>query len=125
MLVLFGLMTLGLGLFMAFAPGTFFDALGPFGSQNDHYIRDNATFNLANGALLLTAAKRPTWRTPALAFTAVQWLFHAANHLLDIDEADPGWVGVFDFVSLALGLAILSSALLITHAADKEPAAPH
>ena len=118
-LVLFGLTTLGLGLFMVVAPGAFFDTLGPFGSRNDHYTRDNATFNLANGALLLAAAGRPSWRTPALAFTALQWLLHALNHLVDLDEAEPGWVGVADAVSLALGLAILVSALVITARADR------
>ena len=119
MLVLFGLTTLGLGLFMAVAPGTFFDTLGPFGSRNDHYTRDNASFNLATGALLLAAAGRPSWRTPALAFTALQWFLHMINHLVDIDDAEPGWVGVFDAVTLALGLAILVSALVLTVRADQ------
>jgi hypothetical protein len=118
-LVLFGLTTLGLGLFMAVAPGTFFDTLGPFGSRNDHYTRDNASFNLANGALLLAAAGRPSWRTPALAFTTLQWFLHMINHLVDIGDAEPGWVGVFDAVSLGLGLAILASALLLTARADR------
>lgn len=118
-LALFGIVTLCLGLTMAIAPAAFFDTLGPFGGRNDHYIRDNATFNLATGALLLVALRRPTWRTPALAFTAFQWALHAANHLIDIDEAEPGWVGVFDFVSLLLGVAVLVVALVISVDADR------
>lgn len=118
-LVGFGLTTLGLGSFMAVAPGTFFDILGPFGTRNDHYTRDNATFNLAMGALLLVAVRLRGWRAPALAFTALEWALHAANHLVDIDEADPGWVGVFDFASLLSGFGILVSALVITAAASR------
>jgi hypothetical protein len=118
-LVVFGIVSLGLGLFMTVAPGSFFDTLGPFGTRNDHYIRDNATFNLANGALLLAAIRLPAWRAPALAFTALQWALHMVNHLVDIDEADPGWVGVFDFVSLLLGVGVLSAALLFAVTDDR------
>lgn len=112
-LVGFGLVALGLGSWMLAAPGTFFDTLGPFGTRNDHYIRDNATFNLASGALLLVAVRLPGWRVPALAFTTLQWMLHAANHLADIDEADPGWIGVFDFASLLLGVGVLGSAAVV------------
>ena len=35
-LIVFGLYALGIGLFMLFAPGTFFDTLGAFGVRNDH-----------------------------------------------------------------------------------------
>ena len=45
-LIAFGAYSLGLGLFMMFVPGTFFDTLGSFGIRNDHYILDNATFEV-------------------------------------------------------------------------------
>ena len=67
-LIVFGLYALGIGLFMMFAPGPFFDTLGTFGVRNDHYIFDNATFEIPQGLLLLAAVRRVSWRVPALAF---------------------------------------------------------
>jgi hypothetical protein len=98
-----------LGLWQAVDPGGFFDALGPFGAANDHYVRDVASWTLALGATLLVAASRPAWRVPMLAFAALQYGLHALNHLLDIGDADPGWVGVFDFVALSAGTALLAA----------------
>ena len=43
-LIVFGVYSVVLGLFMVIAPGTFFDTLGSFGIRNDHYIFDNASF---------------------------------------------------------------------------------
>ena len=115
----FGAYHLGLGLLMVLAPGTFFDALGPFGVRNDHFIRDAASFDLPLGALLLLAAARPAWRVPALVFATAHWVLHAVNHLVDIGEADPGWVGVLDFVALSAGAAIL---VVTLRAAARAPA---
>jgi hypothetical protein len=107
-LVAFGLYQLAIGLFQAVAPGAFFDAVGPFGARNDHYILDSATFELPLGAMLLLAVRLQSWRVPALAFATAHWALHALNHLVDVGEADPGWVGVFDLVALTLGTAILA-----------------
>ncbi len=57
-LIVFGLYALGVGLFMMFAPGPFFDTLGTFGVRNDHYIFDTATFEVPQGLLLLAAVRR-------------------------------------------------------------------
>jgi hypothetical protein len=103
-----GLYQSALGLTMIFAPDAFFDALGPFGVRNDHYIVDVGTLYLAAGVLFLGAVRFGAWRVPALVFGVVQWAVHTLNHLIDIDKADPHWVGVFDFVGLALGTAVLA-----------------
>lgn len=58
-LIVFGAYSVLIGLFMMFAPGTFFDTLGAFGTRNDHYIFDNATFELPLGLLLLAAVRWP------------------------------------------------------------------
>jgi hypothetical protein len=113
-LALLAAYNLGLGLWMTFSPRSFFAALGPFGARNDHYIRDNATFSLALGAVLLAALRRRAWAAPLLAFSALQFGLHAANHLNDIDAAHPHWVGPFDFAALAGTAAVL--ALLCRHA---------
>jgi hypothetical protein len=92
---------------MIFAPHTFFTSIGPFGAQNDHYLRDTATFNLAFGVALLVAYRRPSWRTPILACVTLQFALHTINHLADIGAAHPYWVGPFDFASLLLATAAL------------------
>jgi hypothetical protein len=92
---------------MIFAPHTFFEDIGPFGVQNDHYLRDTATFNLAFGVSLLIAYRRPAWRTPILCCVALQFVLHAINHLIDIGAAHPYWLGPFDFASLTLATAAL------------------
>ncbi len=107
-LLILGVSQLALGLWMVISPGSFYDALGPFGDRNDHYLADVATFYLALGAAALVAARRPGWRLPVLGFAAIQYTLHAVNHLVDIGEADPGWVGPFDFVTLALSAAGLA-----------------
>jgi hypothetical protein len=112
LLTLLGAGQLALGLLQAVAPKTFFEEIGPFGARNDHYIRDTATFYLALGVVLLIAARRPAWRVPVLAFAVLQYALHSINHLLDIGEADPDWLGPADFISLLLTAGLLGWLLL-------------
>ena len=116
-LLAFALYHLALGAFMVVAPGAFFEEIGPFGVRNDHYIRDTATFSMALGAALLAAVRYRSWRVPVLAVVLSQFSLHTVNHLVDIDEAEPGWVGVADFVSLAVGTLLLA-ALLVSAVRD-------
>jgi hypothetical protein len=97
---LLGAYNIGLALWMAIAPHTFFTALGPFGSYNSHYIRDTATFSAAFGIGLLVAIRVPSWRAPMLGISTAQFALHSINHLVDIGRAHPGWVGYFDFFAL-------------------------
>jgi hypothetical protein len=106
-LVGLGISQLALGGVLALAPGAFFDALADYGVRNDHFLRDISTVYLALGLALLIAADRPAWRVPVLSLGAIQYGLHALNHLVDIGEADPGWVGPFNFVSLAAFTAVL------------------
>jgi tellurite resistance protein TehA-like permease len=103
----FGLYQIALALFMVVAPGTFFSELASFGTRNDHFIQDLATFELPLGVLFLVAAFRPPWRVPALTFGVLHWALHSLSHLLDIGEADPEWLGTFDFVAITIGTAVL------------------
>jgi hypothetical protein len=105
-LVVFALYNLALGLFMVVAPGPFFELIGPFGERNDHYTRDTATFSLALGVATAVAVRARRWRTPVLAVLAVEFVLHAANHLVDIDAAREEVVGWVDFALLALGAVI-------------------
>jgi hypothetical protein len=102
---------LALGAWQAIAPGTFFEAVADFGERNDHYLRDVSTLYLALGVALIAAMDRSSWRVPVLFFAALQYGLHSINHLIDIGDADPGWIGPFDFVSLALFTSALVFAL--------------
>jgi hypothetical protein len=92
---------------MVFAPHTFFTDIGPFGVQNDHYLRDTANYNLAFGVAIALASRSPSRRTPVLSCVALQFALHALNHLADIGAAHPHWLGPADFVSLTLATLVL------------------
>jgi hypothetical protein len=121
-LLLLGAFQIALAIFMTAAPGTFHSAIGPFGSTNDHYLRDLATYNAALGAAALIAARQASWRIPVLALTTVQFALHSVNHLFDIDKADPAWIGYFDFFALALATAQLVWLLALARAMARTPA---
>jgi hypothetical protein len=107
LLALLGVYHLLLGVAMVAAPRTFFDDVATYGAFNDHYIRDVATFYLALGAVLLVAVAKTSWQTPLLAFAALQYALHVFNHLWDISDTDPGWLGPANAAALALIAAVL------------------
>jgi hypothetical protein len=119
LIVLFGLSQLALGLIMVIAPGFFFDNVGPYGAENDHYVRDYATFYLALGLTVLAAVPRPSWRVPILALAAVQYLLHSVNHLVDVGDADPEWLGPANLAALLVTGALL--AFMLVAAMREEP----
>jgi hypothetical protein len=108
LLIAFAAVQLALGLLLWFAPGFFYDEIGPFGPRNDHYMADVATFYLALGAATLMSVQRVSWRVPVLTLALVQYTLHALNHLIDIGESDPEWIGPADFVSLTLTAVLLA-----------------
>lgn len=107
LLALLGAYHLLLGVAMVAAPRTFFDDVATYGAFNDHYIRDVATFYLALGAVMLVAVARTSWQAPLLAFATLQYALHVVNHLWDIGDTDPGWLGPANAVALALIGALL------------------
>jgi hypothetical protein len=109
-LVVFGAYSVLLGLFMLLAPGEFFVTLGAFGPHNDHYIFDNASFELPLGLLLLAAVRWRSWRVPALSFATAHWALHALSHLVDTNHADGQIIGWLEFVGLAFGTVVLAFA---------------
>jgi hypothetical protein len=111
----------GLAVFMAVAPHAFYKSLGPFGVANSHYIRDTASFYAAFAFAQAIAVRRASWRVPVLAATAVQYGLHSINHLVDIANAHPMWIGYVDFAALA-GTTLLLIAML--RAASFHEAAP-
>ncbi|MGV0714929.1 hypothetical protein ABQE93_05930 [Mycolicibacterium sp. XJ662] len=110
-LVVFGVYALAIGLFMLVAPGIFFDTLGNFGVRNDHYIFDNATFEIPQGLMLLAALRWRSWRVPALAFATVHWALHTISHVVDPHHGAGDWIGWLEAGGLAGTTVILAIAL--------------
>ena len=110
-LIVFGVYSVILGLFMFIAPGTFFDTLGSFGTRNDHYIFDNATFEIPQGLLLLAAVRRVSWRVPALAFATVHWALHSISHIVDPHHGAGDLIGWLEAGGLVATTVILAFAL--------------
>ena len=108
LLVLFGAGQLVLGVLLWVAPGFFFDEIGPYGARNDHYMGDLATWYLALGAAALVAVRRVGWRIPVLALAFAQNALHSVNHLIDIGDADPEWLGPANLASLVLTTVLLA-----------------
>ena len=107
-LALLGLYHLLLGVAMVAAPRTFFDDVATYGAFNDHYIRDVAT--------LLPRARRRccSWRSRRRPGRRRCWRsrhsstrLHVLNHLWDISDTDPGWLGPANAAALALIGAVL------------------
>jgi hypothetical protein len=121
-LIAFAAVQFALAIFMAVAPHEFYTAIGPFGSRNDHYVRDVASYNAALGAGLAISVRRPSWRVPMLAIMTIQFALHSINHLADIGDAHPGWIGYFDFFALAA--ATLQLAWLLRMGARESQAIP-
>jgi hypothetical protein len=118
-LVVFGVYALGIGLFMLFLPGAFFDTLGTFGVRNDHYIVDNATFEIPQGLLLLAAVRRVSWRVPALAFATAHWALHSLSHVIDPHHGAGDAIGWLEAGGLVATTVILAIALRAAMAAGK------
>jgi hypothetical protein len=97
------------GLALALTPHAFYRAIADFGPRNEHDLRDMAAFYLASAVVLAVAAGRASWRAPALALVGLQFALHALNHLADVGDADPSWVGPFDLASLLIGALLVAS----------------
>jgi hypothetical protein len=107
LLVVFAAVQIVLGLLLWLTPGFFYDEIGPYGVRNDHYMGDLATWYLALGGVALGSVSRVSWRVPVLVLAFAQYALHSFNHLLDIGDANPSWLGPGNFVSLLLATALL------------------
>ena len=117
LLAIFAAVQVITGALLWLAPGFFHDEIGPYGVQNDHYMGDLATWHLALGAAAFVAIGRSGWGLPGLALAFLQLALHSLNHLIDVSEADPEWLGPANFVSLALA-TLLVGWMLRTESAE-------
>lgn len=100
-----------LGLLLWLAPGFFFDEIGPYGVRNDHYMGDLATWYLVLGGVVLASIRWESWRVPVLVLALAQYALHSLNHLIDVGEANPSWLGPANLVSLVLATVLLARML--------------
>jgi UPF0716 family protein affecting phage T7 exclusion len=107
LLIVFAAIQVLTGALLWLTPGFFHDEIGPYGVRNDHYLGDLATWYLALGAALLVSVRRAGWRVPVLAVAFLQYALHSVNHLIDVGEADPGWLGPANLVSIVLATVLL------------------
>jgi UPF0716 family protein affecting phage T7 exclusion len=107
LLTVFAAVQVLIGALLWLTPGFFYDEIGPYGARNDHYMGDVATWYLALGAAAFVAVRRAGWRVPVLAMAFIQYALHSLNHLIDVGDADPGWLGPANFVSLLLATLLL------------------
>ena len=107
LLLAFALGQIVIGLLLWLTPRFFHESIGPYGPRNDHYMGDVASWYLALGAVALVALRRESWRIPVLAFSFLQYALHSLNHLIDVSEADPSWLGPANLVSLVLATLLL------------------
>ena len=114
-LILLGVVQVASGALALVAPGTFFDEIGRYGVENQHYVGDVGAFVLAFGIAVLIAAQRPTWRVPVLVLGALWYGIHAINHAFDVGDARSDARGIFD--SLYIGIGALLYAYLAWAAA--------
>jgi hypothetical protein len=108
LLILLALLQLAIGCWMTFATRSFGKRVAPFDHVDVHDLRDFATYYLGLGIALLVAAARPHWRFPILALATLEYSFHAINHAVDINHANPAWVGPADLAAVAAAAALFA-----------------
>lgn len=111
-----------LGAWMAVSPTNFYESIATFGADNDHFIRDLSTYYIASGLALLVSAARPSWRAPVLFLVTIQYFLHMLNHLLDINDSDSIFLGLFNFFSVAVLTALLAVLLKVAYSEEKKAA---
>ena len=107
LLAVFAVVQLVIAVLLWAAPGFFFEEIGPYGTRNDHYMGDVASWYLALGAAALIAVSKPSWRVPVLGLAVTQYALHSLNHLIDVGGADPSWLGPANLISLVLTTILL------------------
>jgi hypothetical protein len=122
-LLILGLTQLAVGAWLVIGPESFVDAIAPFGPADNHFLRDLGTFQAGMGIALLAAAGRPSWRVPILFAALAQSALHTVNHLFDIGETDPGWLGPANFIAL-VGLTATYAYLMREAGTAERPRAP-
>ncbi len=111
-LIVVGVVQLATGTLALLAPGTFYDLVAGYPPQNDHFVMDLGSWQVALGAIALYGARRAEWRVPLLGLLALQYGLHTIPHALHVGDSDPAWHGVFGLVTQAFGTLVLAGLFL-------------
>jgi len=87
---------------------SFAGTVADFGAENSHLVHDFAASSATYGIALLVAIPVSSWRTPILALAALWNGVHSLSHVIDIGEADPGFLGPVEAVALLGTTALLA-----------------
>ena len=88
-------------------PGGFYDAIAGYPPENEHFIMDLGSWQIALGALAVYGARRPDWRVPLLGFLGLQYALHTIPHIIHVGDSDPSWQGPFGLATMAFGTLVL------------------
>ena len=110
-LLVAGAQQLIVGAWAFVAPGSFYDTLATFPPQNDHFLKDIGSWNLALGLAAVIAARTPSWQRGMLAVLTLQFALHAVSHAIDVGAAEPESKGVSTLVALVAGTVVLGAVL--------------
>jgi predicted anti-sigma-YlaC factor YlaD len=111
-LLIAGITQLVTGAWLFVSPGSFYDAIATYPPENDHFLKDVGSWNVALGLAAVIAARTPSWQRGMLGVLAVQYTLHAISHGIDVDQADPESMGVFTLV-LQAAAAVLFAVLFV------------
>lgn len=100
-----GLFLAGFGLWAAFDPRSFFDAVAPWPPFNRHFIHDIGAFQIGLGLALVLALLLPDALLVALGSAGVGQTVHALVHVADRDlggkATDPLLMGLLAVLLVA------------------------
>ena len=119
-LIAVGALYLVVGVLAFLVPGTFYEELAAYPPENQHFIRDIGTWNVALGIAAIYASGRVAWQKPMLWIVTVQYALHTISHLIDVGDTDPEWQSWVALITFAAGTVVLAA--LAATATDRAPA---
>ncbi len=111
-LLVAGITQLVSGAWLFVSPGSFYDVIATYPPENDHFLKDIGSWNVALGLAAVIAARTPPWQTGMLGVLAVQYALHAVSHAIDVDQAEPESSGVAVLI-IQIAAALLFTALFL------------
>ena len=106
-LIVAGVTQIITGVTALLAPGVFYDVIASYPPENEHFLMDLGSWQIALGAVAVYGARRPEWRVPLLGLVGLQYLLHAVPHLIHVDDPEEGWHGPFALIAQLLGAGLL------------------
>ncbi len=89
------------------APGVFYDVVAAYPPQNDHFVMDLGSWQIALGVIAVYGARRPAWRGPLLGLIGLQYALHTVPHILHVNDPEESWQGPFALITQAFGAVVL------------------